>query len=301
MKTKTNKTNFTRSDVRAVLGSTRQNWLVALLAVAALAVTTAAPPLFAAGQAGAGQAGQQLDAPPAEPAPSLTISPGVIMVQAQPGQGTTQEISISNLTPVEFKFDLEAMDVAVRDGKRVFVPAGEMPGSIARTAVFSPPSVVVPPGTSATVQVTVTIPENPAMRAIVAVFRSSTKVQAPNGFAMTASLGALMTFTLSKTLQIEGSALHFDGLSQGNNLTVWESVTNTGNEPVIPNGVVAILNSTGKLVGKVPVEAMRLLPGERLEFKAEYPSTLQSGKYRALMTLEHDGTVLTTSSAFEIP
>ena len=223
------------------------------------------------------------------------------MVQAQPGQGTTQDISISNLTPVEFKFDLEAMDVAVRDGKRVFVPAGEMPGSIARTAVFSPPSVVVPPGTSATVQVTVTIPENPAMRAIVAVFRSSTKVQAPNGFAMTASLGALMTFTLSKTLQIEGSALHFDGLSQGNNLAVSEWVTNTGNEPVIPNGVVAILNSTGKLVGKVPVEAMRLLPGERLEFKAEYPSALQSGKYRALMTLEHDGTVLTTSSAFEIP
>jgi hypothetical protein len=288
---KTNKTN-----------SIRQNWLVVLLAVAALAVTTAAaPPLFAAGQAGTAQPGQQLDAPPDAPAPSLTISPGVIMVQAQPGQGTTQDVSISNLTPVEFTFNLEAMDVAVRDGKRVFVPAGEMPGSIARTAVFSPASVTVPPGGSATVQVTVTIPENPAMRAIVAVFRSNTKVRAPNGFAMTASLGALMTFTLSKTLQIEGSALHFDGLSQGNNLAVSEWVTNTGNEPVIPKGVVAILNSTGGLVGKVPVEAMRLLPGERLEFKAEYPSTLQSGKYRALMTIEHDGTVLTTSSAFEIP
>jgi len=296
---KTNNINFTTSHLRAAVGSIRQTWLGVLLAVAALAVTMAAPPaLFAAGQTGTGQ---QLDAPPAEPAPSLTISPGVIMVQAQPGQGTTQDVSISNLTPVEFKFDLEAMDVAVRDGKRVFVPAGEMPGSIARTAVFSPASVVVPPGSSATVHVTVTIPENPAMRAIVAVFRSNTKVQSPNGFAMTASLGALMTFTLSKTLQIEGSPLHFDGVSQGSNLVVSESVTNTGNEPVIPNGVVAILNSTGKLVGKVPVEAMRLLPGERLEFKAEYPSALQSGKYRALMTLEHDGTVLTTSSAFEIP
>jgi hypothetical protein len=299
---KTNNTNFTTSHLRAALASIRQTWLVVLLAVAALAVTApAAPALFAAGQAGAGQPGQQLDAPPAEPAPSLTISPGVIMVQAQPGQGTTQDISISNLTPVEFTFELQAMDVAVRDGKRVFVPAGEMPGSIARTAVFSPSSVVVPPGSSATVQVTVTIPENPAMRAIVAVFRSNTKVQEPNVFAMTASLGALMTFNLSKTLQIEGSPLHFDGLSQGNNLVVSEWVTNTGNEPVIPKGVVAILNSTGGLVGKVPVEAMRLLPGERLEFKAEYPSTLHSGKYRALMTLEHDGTVLTTSSAFEIP
>ena len=293
-----NKTNLMKSHVRAVPCSIRQNRLAVILAGAILAVTTAtATPLLAAGQAGPGQ----LDAPPAgDPPPSLTISPGVIMVQAQPGQGTTQNVSISNLTPVEFRFDLEAMDVAVRDGKRVFVPAGEMPGSIARTAVFSPPSVIVPPGGSATVQVTVTIPENPAMRAIVAVFRSNTKVQARNGFAMTASLGALMTFTLSNTLQIESSPLQFDGTSQGNNLAVSEWVTNTGKEPVIPQGVVAILNSTGKLVGKVPVEAMRLLPGERLEFKAEYPSTLQSGKYRALMTLEHDGTVLTTSSEFEI-
>jgi hypothetical protein len=287
-------TNLMKPPIRAVLFSIRQNWLVVLLALAILPLATAtAHPVFAATG--------QFDGPPAEaPPPSLTISPGVIMVQAQPAQSTTQDVSISNLTRVEFRFDLEAMDVAVRDGKRVFVPAGEMPGSIARTAVFSPSSFIVQPGSSATVHVTVTIPENPATRAIVAIFRSNTKVQARNGFAMTASLGALMTFTLSKTLQIESSALHFDGASEGNDLIISEWVTNTGNEPVVAKGVVAILSSTGRLVGKVPVEAMRLLPAERLQFKAEYPSTLKSGKYRALMTLEHDGTLLTTSSDFEI-
>jgi hypothetical protein len=222
------------------------------------------------------------------------------MVQGLPGQSTTQDISISNLTPVEFRFDLEAMDVAVRDGKRVFVPAGEMAGSIAQTAVFSPSSVVVQPGSSATVHVTVTIPENPATRAIVAIFRSNTKIRAQNGPAMTASLGALVTFSLSKALHIEGSALQVDGGSEGANLVISEFVTNTGSEPVVPKGVVAILNSTGRLVGKVPVEAMRLLPSERLQFKAEYPSALKPGKYRALMTLEHDGTVLTTTCDFEI-
>jgi hypothetical protein len=249
-------------------------------------------PVFAAGLPAVPGAA---DAPP-----SLTISPGVIMVQAQPGQSTTQDVTISNLTPTEFTFNLEAMDVAVRDGHRVFVPAGETPGSIARTAIFSPASFTVQPGGSATVHVTVTVPENPAGRAIVAVFRSNTKVQGRDGFAMTASLGALMTFTLSKELQIESSPLHFDGLSEGDDLTISEWVTNTGSEPVVSKGVVAILNSTGKLVGKVPVEALRLLPGERLQFKAGYPSTLKSGKYRALMTLEHDGTVLTTSSNFDI-
>ena len=50
-----NKTNFTKSQVRAVLCSLRQNWLVVLLAWAILSVTTAAAPaLFAAGQAGTG-------------------------------------------------------------------------------------------------------------------------------------------------------------------------------------------------------------------------------------------------------
>jgi hypothetical protein len=209
-------------------------------------------------------------------------------------------VTISNLTPKEFSFELEAMDVAVRDGQRVFVPAGEMPQSIARTAVFSPDSFEVQSGGSVTVHVTVTVPENPAARAIVAIFRSNTKVQVRDGTAITASLGALMTFTLSKNLQIESSALHFDGASEGDDLVISEWVTNTGSEPVVSSGVVAVLNSTGKLVGKVPMEAMRLLPGERLQFKAGYPSTLKPGKYRALMTLEHDGTVLTTSSDFDI-
>jgi len=60
------------------------------------------------------------------------------MLRAQPGQSTTQAMTIFNLTPTDFEFDLEAMDVAVREGQRVFVRAGELPGSIARTAVFSP-------------------------------------------------------------------------------------------------------------------------------------------------------------------
>jgi len=262
--------------------------------VLCLALATLSPVL-----AGPARPGVPLQ-PATEPPPSLTISPGVIMLTGQPGQSTTQDVTMSNLTPRPFRFDLEAMDVAVRGGQRVFVPAGEMPRSIARTAVFSPNSFVVGPGDSVTVHVTVTLLENPATRAIVTVFRSNTKIQGQDGLAMTASLGALMTFTLSKKFQIESAPLQFEGTSEGNDLVISEWVTNTGSEPVVPSGVVAILNASGNLVGKAKVEAMRLLPGERLQFKSEYPSQLKQGKYRALMTLEHDGTVLTTSSDFDI-
>jgi len=236
----------------------------------------------------------------AAPAPSLTLSPGVLMITAKPGQSTTQKLTISNLTPSELGFELEAMDVAVHDGKRVFVRAGELPGSIARTAVFSPQVIAVQPGASATVNVTLTVPENSATRAMVAVFRGTTVMHGHGAVGMTASLGALLTFNLSDHIQLESSGIHFDGTSPGDSLAISEWVSNTGSEPAIAKGVIAILNSTGNLVGKIPVEGKRLLPGERLEFKTEYPSTLRQGKYRAVISLEHEGGVLTTASAFDI-
>jgi hypothetical protein len=175
--------------------------------------------------------------------PSLALSPAVIMVNAQAGQSTAQKLTISNLTPTEFEFTLEAMDVVVREGKRVFVPAGEMPGSIARTAVFSPPTVSVAAGSSSTVTVTLTIPEPPANRAIVAIFHSKTVMQGRGGVGMTASVGTLLTFTLSKEFKIESSGIHIDGASEGDELVISEWITNSGAEPVVVQGVVAVLKA----------------------------------------------------------
>lgn len=248
--------------------------------------------------------GGSVPTPPRVPvfahASSLTLSPAVIMMNGLPGLSTTRELTISNLTPSAFEFEMQALDVEVREGKRVFVPAGELPGSIARTAVFSPSTLVVKPGADATVRVTVTIPENMACRAMVAIFRSRTKLQGHSAMAMTASIGTLLTFTVSKNFEINSEGLQFDGASEGSDLVVSEWVKNGGSEPVVSKGVVAVLDSAGKLVGKVPVDSQRLLPGERLQFKADYPTTLKRGKYRALISLEHDGGVLTTSSEFSI-
>ena len=117
---------------------------------------------------------------------------------------------------------------------------------------------------------------------------------------MSASMGTLLTFTLSKSFLLKSSGVHFEGTSQGDELVISEGVLNAGDEPAVAKGVVAIVRSSGSLVGKVPLEGGRLLPGEVLQFKTEYPSTLQAGKYRALISLEHEGGVLTTASEFEI-
>src|ERR1700759_3310816 len=66
---------------------------------------------------------------------TIALAPAVIMMHGQPGQSTTQTLTISNQVNTELRFEIEAQDVIVRDGKRVFVRAGQLPASIAAQVV----------------------------------------------------------------------------------------------------------------------------------------------------------------------
>src|SRR5580692_8863380 len=74
----------------------------------------------------------------AAPASSIALTPAVIMVRGKPGESTTQTLTIVNHTAVEIGFHLSTEDVVVRDGKRSFVPAGQIANGIAAGAVATP-------------------------------------------------------------------------------------------------------------------------------------------------------------------
>lgn len=238
------------------------------------------------------------------PRAGISLAPSVVMLTGTPGQAYRQTLRLTNHTSRELAFRLEAQDVVTDDGRRTFVEAGERPGSIAATAVFSPKELVIPPGAVGTADVTLTVPPGTAVRGVAAIFRGQTVVGTRDGVAMTASLGALMTFTLSHDVHLEGSDPQVSEQTDASNLIVTEWVTNTGSEPVVAGGTVAVLNEAGALVGKVTVEPQRLMPGERLPFKAEYPALLGAGRYRALLSLEYDDDerkVLTRTADFAVP
>jgi hypothetical protein len=233
-------------------------------------------------------------------APSITLSPAVIALQAAPGQSTTQGLTVSNQTPGPVAFDLEAYDVIVRDGKRIYVKAGETPGGIAQAVVFSPRTLLLQPGESATVRTTVTVPEKPAVRAVAALCQGKSVIAVNGGVGMTGSLGALITFTLSHQFKLE--TLPTGSLkASAENFTITQPLINTGSEPVIPKGTLALVDASGALVGKVQIAPQRLLPGEQLDFKAEYSRPLKPGKYRALISMKDEAGLLTTSSDFVVP
>jgi hypothetical protein len=232
---------------------------------------------------------------------SVSLAPAVVMVRCKFSQSHTEVLTLTNQTQEDFAFEMVAEDVVVRDGKRSFVEAGETPGSIAAMAVFSQKQGVVKPGQSASVGVTLTVPPETSLRAVVALFRGLTRVSSRGPVMMTASLGTLFTFTLSENFQIESAPVEVSPQSATANLGISQVLSNTGSEPVIAGGRAAVLNETGTLVGKASFEEQRLLPGERLLFRAEYPTELKTGRYRVLASFQYEEKVVTNSSDFRVP
>lgn len=230
---------------------------------------------------------------------ALSLSPAVVMLSGHYGQSTTQTLTLRNGTSRTFSFDLVAQDVVMVGGKRSFVEAGSISGSIAATAVFSPRQVEIAPGGTASVTMTVTLPPATRQRAIVALFRGTNRIMSGNT-PMTASLGSLLTFSLSKQLEMSATALAVQPQSATSNLTVRHSCTNSGDEPFVTKGVLAVIDQNGALVGRSTFESTRLLPGETSELSGEYPGELEPGRYRVFVNYDYEGKTLSRSAEVEI-
>jgi hypothetical protein len=234
------------------------------------------------------------------PRASIALSPAIIMVRCKPGQSTTQTLTIVNHTADEVRFNLATEDVVVREGKRFFSPAGQIANGIASSAVASPTSVVVKAGEEASVQVTITIPPETGQRAVATFFRGGIISPGNGAIGLGASLGTLITFNVSRDYQVEAGPVQASLQTPAANVILSEELRNTGSEPVMPKGVIVILNTSGKRVAKAPFTSHRLLPGERLIFAATNPAQLAPGRYRTLSSFEFEGKVLTRAGEFII-
>lgn len=238
----------------------------------------------------------------AEPKPFISLSPSVVMLQGKPSESFRRTLQMTNGTPIPMTFRMMAMDVVVKNGKRTFVPAGEMPDSIAATAVFSVPQITIPPHQAGTVNVTLTVPQETPIRAVVVEFRGVNRIATPfaTKATATASLGALVTFSLSGNVRIDSTPLRVQTQSPTENAAVEAWLRNTGTDPAVAKGEAAVLSQTGQLLTKAAIPQERLLPGERLPFKAEFPVELQPGRYRVFATFLCAGKTITETAKLEV-
>jgi hypothetical protein len=236
-----------------------------------------------------------------QPPPSLALTPAIIMVRAKPGDSTTQTLTIINHTASDIDFHLTTEDVVVRDGKRTMVPAGQVANGIAAGAVASPASVAVAAGGEASVQVTFTLPPETVQRAVVTFFRGGIAAPGDGAVGLAASLGTLVTFNVSTNYAVDIGPVQASLQTLAQNVILSEELRNSGSEPVIPKGVIVVLNASGKRVSKASFPGQRLLPGERLMFAATNPAHLAPGHYRTLSSFEFERKIITSAGEFTIP
>ena len=230
---------------------------------------------------------------------TVSLSPAVITLRGEAGQSTTQTLVLRNSTTRSLTFEPIAHDVVVRNGRREFVQAGGIAPSIAATAVFSESIVTIASGEKAAVTVTLTIPANATHRAVIALFRGRDSI-VRNGVATTSSLGTLLTFALSADVTLTAGALVVQPQTPTSNLSIVQTCTNAGNEPLVTKGMLAVIDSEGRLAGKAAVAPHRLLPGERARLGTEYAAELPRGHYRLVLTYEYEGKALTQSAEMDV-
>jgi hypothetical protein len=222
---------------------------------------------------------------------ALTLSPAVITLRGGSGQTTTQTVRLTNGTSQRFRFDVVAEDVVVRGGNRVMLRAGEIAGSIAATAVMSQKGGVVAAGENVAVTVTLTLPAQTTCRAVVILFRGTERMKS-GPTQIRANIGALLTFAMSDEVSLASAEVAITPPSASTNAVFSNVCVNTGREPVVTKGVLAILNAAGVLVGRANITPRRLLPAERADIRVDYPGDLAPGTYAVLLTLGYEGKTL---------
>jgi hypothetical protein len=232
---------------------------------------------------------------------SLSLVPAVVILNAKFGQTVTQTIALQNLTDQGLAFEMTADDVVVKNGKRIYVPGGQLPGSIAASAVFSQRSGFIAAQTQKAVQVLLTVPPGTAIRAVAIYFKSKHVLVSHGTVSLNASIGSLVTFILTANSEVSAQAVRVRPPTESQNLKVDVRLDNVGTEPVVPEGVAAFIDAAGRLAAKTPFTAQRLLPGESLDFTAEYAGRLKRGTYRVLCTFSYAGKALTRTVEYRAP
>jgi hypothetical protein len=155
---------------------------------------------------------------------------------------------------------------------------------------------------STAVDVRLTVPEATEVRAVVVIFRGrQPKPEEGKAVGLSASLGCLITFNLTNHLQIVAGPVRTAPPSEGSGIQISQLLSNQGSEPVVVEGTVVFLDVQGALSAKVPFGAQRLLPGEKLDFTAEYTGELRPGTYRVLCSFEYEGKTSTTEGTYKAP
>lgn len=259
--------------------------------------------------------GEDRPAESAQIGPQIGVSTLNLYLTAMPGETQTGSIQVYNLGREQ-----EAVEILLADWDhdltgaiRIYDP-GVIGRSLSGDISIEPTSMVLNPGEVREVQYVVTVPPDcSGSRWGLIMVRSEAKVidTADFGEGRTAVFAASKTYgikvvqtvvsTLEPELIVAGSAVEHVRDCELPTLVIGSLVVNTGQIYVEVTGTVNIVDEFGELVGTVPINRVRVLPGHERLLSATYAGELRPGFYVAVVVVDFGGSYLVGAQVeFEI-
>ena len=106
-----------------------------------------------------------------------------------------------------------------------------------------PATLVVKAGEQGSVQVTFTLPAGTEQRAVVTMFRAGLVPPGGGAIGLGASLGTLITFSVSSDYKMEIGPVQASLQTAEANVVLSQALRNNGTEPVVPKGCLLYTSS----------------------------------------------------------
>jgi len=262
----------------------------------------------------------QAQTPAEETGQALEIAPPIATLNVDPGETTTLDILLRNVSTAEQIASAEVNDF-VASGEtgtpRLLLDDEEAEGNPYSIGDWVQPMqpVLLVPGEVKSVPVTITVPDNasPGGHYGVIRFSASAPELEDTGVALSASVGTLVLATVSgettERLEIEESSVNIDGKTgtffESTPLQFVQRIKNSGNNHVQPSGQVTISDMFGRTVASLNVNLppRYILPASVRRFEQPLDSSVIGdkwlfGRYTADLELTYGENEQTLSNSF---
>lgn len=243
---------------------------------------------------------------------TLSVSPPVFELSANPGEAINNKIRVTNLSDSPKEIFVE---------KRNFTALGEEGGvdlreegedstySLASWVSVNTQQATIPSNDSVVFDFTIAVPANaePGGHFGSLIFRTEpTPVADGSGASVGQEIGSLLLVKVAGDITEEASIASFtaskDSYESGTP-TLVTRVENTGNVHFKPRGKITINNMFGREVATLDLEERNVLPQSIRKVETEWAdSGFRLGRYKANLSMVYgaDDTILSASTSFYI-
>ena len=230
----------------------------------------------------------------------IALAPARFELEMEPGAETTVVVNLDyhtakpNAQPSRILATLNDWNLTPR-GELEFFRAGTRDGSASPWLIYSPGEVLVEPGKTHSIRVTVTVPKDAApgdhLAALVVEQRPDTiKLNRNDRQMLLRYRMAALFYVKVPRLTRDGSLADLKASATDEGLVVTPTLKNAGNSVIRPTASLTVTDASGQTVAQVPEgETLPVLANSELTQPVRIPQLLPPGQYSVSYRVNFQG------------